>query len=339
MNFQCSEDITAAGLAELKGLNELRSLGCLSLDAAGLNTIKDFSNLECLRAGVDAIADLSVLKSVKSLDISVSGTAGDKAGKVRLPPNLRSLELSRKTLVKLDFQSSPHIERVSLSLLPTRRYDEKTDRFYEPVDFAWLKGLSELKELVLREAVDEDMAAVAKFASPRAVTVIGGTCEQVAIGDAGIKAIAQMKHLESLRIVNGWGITDSGIGSLADLPGLRRLELWNFSTKLTADGLAAVWQLKQLRTLAFASFDSEADKGFIARLKGLAELEELTFSGRVTDEELKNLAALKKLRRLDLTHAGGFTDVGVIWLLTALPNLETLKITIRYEPPKEHWEK
>lgn len=192
---------------------------------------------------------------------------------------------------------------------------------------------------MLREAVDEDMAAVAKFASPRAVTVIGGTCEQVAIGDAGIKAIAQMKHLESLRIVNGWGITDSGIGSLADLPGLRRLELWNFSTKLTADGLAAVWQLKQLRTLAFASFDSEADKGFIARLKGLAELEELTFSGRVTDEELKNLAALKKLRRLDLTHAGGFTDVGVIWLLTALPNLETLKITIRYEPPKEHWEK
>lgn len=344
LRCQFSKDVSAAGLAKIKGLSKLRSLGHPRIDADGLLALKDLRKLEHLTVSIPYESEsedlnFSALGSLEQLDICFVGDpARGKNFRLRIPEKLRGLALSRETAARLRFPSSQHIERISVFIGPSGRYNEQTERFDKSVDLKWLGSFPKLRDLELREPVDKDVEVIARTTCPRALTVVGGSCGDVSIGDPGMKAIGAMRQLESLKVENGWNVTDAGMASLSNLGQLQRLELLTFSAKLTAVGLAPVWQLKHLRTLAFAAFDSTADEGFIANVRGLPDLEELTFSGRATDEELQNLAALKKLRRLDLSQAAGFTNGGISWMLKSLPNLDTLKITVRFTPTTEQRE-
>jgi hypothetical protein len=335
LNLRGNRRITDAGIARLKGFDSLRSLVVDRLGAAGLSALKDVPRLEELNVTTydpgQGKADLSVLRGLRRL--RVYNVSSALPGDLRLPEGLRLLELPYRTVGALDLKTAGRIERVGLGL---ESYDVRRRR---AKDLTWLGSLPALRDLMLTDALDSDVRAVARLASLRSLSVVP-PCP-VPLGKEAMKAIAGLQHLESLEVQgNGWTagiirnggtVGDDDMAALRQLSKLRHLDLRGFP-EVSPKGLDFVWDLKELRTLTLdlsAEIIADSTAAVLGHLESLSKLEELCLQGTVTDVALNKLATVKKLRRLDLTSAEGYTDAGLATLMRTLPELETLKFTIK----------
>ena len=120
-------------------------------------------------------------------------------------------------------------------------------------------------------------------------------------------------------------VTDAGIGALAGLEHLKRLELGE--TPISPAGLAAICKLTGLEALRVDLPEGAPGVSILDILLGisaLTNLKELTLAGPVTDLRLKCLGGLVGLRRLDVSGGTGYTDEGLAALVRSLPELKEL---------------
>lgn len=137
---------------------------------------------------------------------------------------------------------------------------------------------------------------------------------RVAIGDADVKALAEMTALEVLDL-SYTQITDATLAVIAKLPKLKQLSL--YGTKITDNGLANLAKLDSLESL-FLAETNIGDAG-LKHLSSLTNLQSLELDHtKITT--LDALGNLKKLRRLEVHHNRGLNDVGV-QALARLPAL------------------
>ncbi len=330
LDLRFSDRITDAGVAQLRGLSNLRVLRLEKLGPKGLSAIKDLPRLEHL--SIDTYnpaggkADFSLLRHLKSL--TIHSLAGNATGNICVPENLRRLELGEWWFRKegrLNLQPAPtHLACLGLCFPPRCSPESKQ------VELQWLSSFWELRELTLDYAIEKDLITLPALASLRALALTG---QSGVITDQGMKVIARFRQLESLRTQNTWRVTDEGMEALRNLPRLRRLE-FEVIAGVSEKGLASIWLLKRLRALHLDLSD-ESLKGLVedvlARVNTLSELEELSLRGTLTDKGLGNLANLKKLRSLDLRWCDGFTDDGLASLMSSLPGLQVVKRTYERE--------
>jgi len=335
--------VTDAGLAGLKAMRGLRVIELGAIGSLGLAALAELPSLEDLEIGeyrpASGRCGLTQLRHVKRLRIS--NIADDNPGPFGLPPELTQLDAPYSTVARLDLQSSKRLVDLQLGL-PLRHGANPSEDGYAPLDRKWLQSLPSLRALTLRNPVESDVVAVASLTSLRELSLIG-TCS-TALGNNGMRALAAMRDLDSLTIVDyydGAGkelkITE-GMDVLPSLPKLHRLELRGFPA-VTSNALANIWPLKGLHVLRLKLVGKRMDEsldGMVAQIKLLSNLEELTLSFDVpktlTDDALRSLRDLKKLRRLDLGSTEGYSDDALASVMRALPELHELKRTLKPRP-------
>jgi Leucine-rich repeat (LRR) protein len=321
--------VTDEGLAVIRDLRELRVLKLETLGTTGLSAIEELPQLERLSIGTfvptDRKADFSRLEHLKWL--SLSGLAPGREIDIRLPPNLRGLELSEWWFRRKNrFNLLPALSQLkSLRLEFPARCAPDSRR----INLDWLGSLPELRELTLDRAIEKDLMTLPDLPSLRTLELTG---QHGVISNESLKVIvSRLPHLESLRTMTGWFVTDTGMEPLRKMTSLRRLEL-EYTFGLSEKGLASIGELEDLRVL-HVGLPDESRQGpvadVVARIASLKELEELWLGGNLSDESLGHLASLKKLRSLDLTGCEGFTDEALASLMDELPRLTTLTYTAR----------
>lgn len=176
------------------------------------------------------------------------------------------------------------------------------------------------------------------------------------------KNIAQLEHLESLKIHSLRQLEDESSEYLSKLQNLRTLEL-SYSTQLVSektakhigqlsnlrnlnlsgaswlkdDGIAHIAQLQNLRTLNLQScYRLTAESGnHIAQLKNLHTLD-ISSCSDLTEQVVENLIPLNKsLLRLNVSYIDAHTDDACVHI-AKLQKLQTLNISVHHRGDANH---
>jgi len=142
------------------------------------------------------------------------------------------------------------------------------------------------------------------------------------IGDDHVQYIKRLKSLETIEFEE-CGITDKGVGELAELTKLKALR-FSVCRRVTDEGIAKLGKLLELEVLEL-TYTGVTGKGF-DELTSLSKLKELDVSdSSFTDDGLKKLKALKGLQVLILWYNFGVTDRGLDHL-KAIPRLRLVAV-------------
>jgi hypothetical protein len=138
-----------------------------------------------------------------------------------------------------------------------------------PDDYKMLARSKTVQLLDLRKVkntTDEGLKAVAGIPQLQGLVISGD-----AVTDAGLKALAQCKSLDSVSLMTK-NVTDAGVKELAALPKLRWLYL--FGMTLTGSGFEAFAGSKTLESISTEYVDGLTDEGIkhLAKLPALNEL-------------------------------------------------------------------
>ncbi|MBI5726080.1 MAG: hypothetical protein HZA50_19120 [Planctomycetes bacterium] len=337
-----SEDL----IKEVASLKHLRVLKISRLDEKFLAALKELPHLKELTVykieSKEGVTDLSVLTNLHSFKFEHFWKS--KENKIRLPINIRNLNIDGKVMDKIDRAALPMgLEHIEMRAPWNEEPYPELRKFFE--------ALPNLHSLKIDLARDRELEEIAGLKSLRELDVT----DACMIKDGGLRHLAGLKELESFKAGRlGFLATSAGMAFLLDnLPNLRCLEM---SQKLDSSAwMAKLAELKQLRVLTFVNYrktpTDDLDKA-AEYLKMLGDrLEELSFRGQVTDEmldamiqlkklqrlalfsanftdeNLMKLADLKELRSLELSCTGSFTDKELSELMKALPRLQEVKLT------------
>jgi CheY-like chemotaxis protein len=140
------------------------------------------------------------------------------------------------------------------------------------------------------------------------------------VTDAGLEALRDLNHLESLTL-SFLKITDLGLGHLATLSSLTHLDL--SVSAITGAGLESLRSLLHLRSLDLSA--TRIRDASLASLGGLVALEQLDLHMTgIGDAGLAHLSGLRQLRQLDI-FSTAVTDLGM-GQLAALTQLRILNV-------------
>jgi hypothetical protein len=125
-------------------------------------------------------------------------------------------------------------------------------------------------------------------------------------------AMQRLPRLQQLTTLSSGGITDEGLRHLERMPQLRQLDLGNWRSVITDDGLQVLRHLKNLRSFEMVWAQRITDAG-VSNLAGCHDLERVNLFGTNTgDGALKTMAGKQKLAYLS---AGNMvTDAGIGYL-------------------------
>ena len=352
LNLQATQ-VGDAGLAVLKGMHHLRklNLGRTKITSDGMETIGQLASLEELDLGRTKITEATrerkasppsdspfdspappgpatvqlgsrpALEHLKNLvrlrKLGLAGIGGDGLDQLVGLPSLSELDMSEGLGVagKKQLEALPHLEILKLCGCRLGLTTELDD----------LRNLGKLREL--------DMS-------------------MVWYSTASFRPGAQFTRLRKLQLTAGAFTYAVALGSLAQVPELRELELASpllddagilqqtglgqveslilDAPRVTDDGLKFLDGWKNLKELTLRCELTDAGLPHVAQLGGLRKL---TISNTwITDAGLNRLAALTNLRRLDITYTACTTE-GVDRLQRALPDCEILSGGRAPHPP------
>jgi Leucine-rich repeat (LRR) protein len=183
----------------------------------------------------------------------------------------------------------------------------------------------------MRNITDEGIARLTKMRSLKKLEI--GSSQ---VTDKGLLYLSRIKTLERLDLPQQQkGITDIGVGYLAELPNLKELsinrvhsaDLTRNTEYYTDKGLESLAKCKTLEVLGIGSIGI-TDVG-LEHVAKLTNLKRLTLYGcdNVTDKGLAQLAALKSLR--DLNIAYGQITLSGINQLNSITSLIHMDISLR----------
>lgn len=145
--------------------------------------------------------------------------------------------------------------------------------------------------------------------------------------DEGLDHIGELRNLERLAFY-GDSVTGRDLKSLAELKGLRELDIWFRWGQLNDLDLNNLFSLTDLRVLRVRGHESLSDENLKA-LKPLTELEILEIrADSITNQGLKHIGGLSGLRVLNLIRSRRFNydDVSLKYL-SPLVNLRKLDLS------------
>lgn len=149
--------------------------------------------------------------------------------------------------------------------------------------------------------------------------------------DDAVPALARLRNLREIGFYGGFkrntlGITDTGLGRLADLqlPALDHI-LLGHSERITDRGMAHVARISTLRSLGLINCDRITGEG-LGHLAGMESLRRLDLRGcdGITDEALERLRGMHHLEEIELAGSS-VTEQGVRNLRSALPGCRVTK--------------
>jgi hypothetical protein len=167
------------------------------------------------------------------------------------------------------------------------------------------------KELVLYGTANRD-DLLARLADVPFVNEL--TFKNLLATDAGLRHLAKLPNLRSVKVLETLGVGDPVLKRLCELKGLEAIQIGpDFDVRITDAGLAHLGGLPKLRSLRLEGAAEITDAG-AARLKALVGLRELDLAGSgLTDAGLAQLKALRDLQELGLRRTK-ITDAGVVGL-------------------------
>jgi len=183
-----------------------------------------------------------------------------------------------------------------------------------------LRGLGKLEELSLGDSStsDSDMGSVAMLVGLVSLDLSNTDPRHAGITDAGLKEIARLAGLRDLDLSQN-AVGDSGVRTLAALSHLTVLNL--YKTKVTDAGLGGLAEIPQIEDL-FIGGGPIPDAG-LERLEGMKRLKNLAcWDAPITDAGLMHLRSLPRLEVLSLGQRLRVTEQGVRDLKRAIPKLK-----------------
>lgn len=168
------------------------------------------------------------------------------------------------------------------------------------------------------EVAQADAEKLRLVASLRTLESLG--LHEMAINDAGLAPLANLTHLERLRIDGCYNLTDNALAHLEGLESLESVEI-RFSP-ITDRSFVHLAKLPRLRELILDFHDGGGEG--IGHLRSMRSLESLELSGpSISDDALLHIAGLPRLRDI-VIHGGKFTDRG----LEHIARIQNLRILI-----------
>ena len=293
--------------------------------------IAKFKSLQTLDLGVTQVTDagmaqLQGLSNLKSLSLPVSATDKSMAVVGRFS-NLETLHISQNRITEkgiAELKQLKNLKTLTLSNLDANNSGGIVDALIHGgpahTNNFTDRGLAHLAELPSLESLDISGnpritgTGLAGFKSLKAVTLNGN-----GLTDAGLKSVARLTTLQSLNLnlSGNKGITDAGIAELKSLQHLLpSLDLSD--TRVTDAGLKELAALQGLQALNL-NHTSIGDDG-LAELKRLPALKSIELqSTNITDAGAKHLSEFPALESVDLWGTL-VTEVG----LHELPHLKRL---------------
>ena len=228
---------------------------------------------------------LSMLPSVRLLTVlSIVQTATAQTTKIRLPPTVIELHISSDVAARIDLRTCKKVERLCLDFgFDNNRYDESNGHYDKGTDMKWLRLLPNLNRLEVRNPNNADISAIGPLVAMHTLS-LNCDCEDAQIGDEAA-SLTVMPRLESLLLKSCWGVTGTGIRSLANLHNLRRLDLVDHFPKVDDNALKAVCELTQLKELTVHLSERPANE-LVQCIRGMPQLEGLTIGVAANDNEL-----------------------------------------------------
>jgi uncharacterized protein (TIGR02996 family) len=157
----------------------------------------------------------------------------------------------------------------------------------------YLPAMTQLQHLALTESEITDAGLARLGGLVRLTRLVLSECSQ--IGNAGLKSLVGLRHLEDLSLANT-KINNAGLKHLANFEELRYLDVSN--TQITGAGLATICRLKKLVSLKLSG-NEKIDDTHILKLAQLPELTDLDIGfTSVTRFRLPRLLAVMKLKHL-----------------------------------------
>lgn len=299
-------DSDLALLARLERLEEL-SLCRGGLSSAGLGRLAQLTNLSRLRFWGDSITDdivaqLKGVSSLKNLNLAHSQITDAGLSHVSAMTGLEILALygcniTDKGLAHLG--SMPSLKMLNLSGCPPGSIDINNPRISD-AGMAHLKRARTLERLDLPNTgiSDKGLAHLSELSNLRSLSVglrtgLSGLPNHY--GDEGVKSLAKLRRLETLRI-GGPHVTDAAMPDIASLSSLRELAL--YGCPITREGLSFLTALKSLEGLSIHRADlKKADLAILNQIPSLVELSVTPVGG---GDGPINIAGLRRLQRLEL---------------------------------------
>jgi F-box/leucine-rich repeat protein 14 len=325
-----------------------RRRGVKRVEPRGIEALPEELLGHCLSFAVDTLTEAELLRAVSP------------AFRKKVPGSMRRLKLS-------DPWPSDLLTLKRYPLLTSVAVVHATPEILR--DLAETEGMERLLDLSMDMAEPVTTAAVEAIAC-KLPMLRSLKLAYSGITDAGVRALARLKHLRELRIVADAAITEAGLlslrlilpglqvleitGNITDAflgalgPGLRELSLWN-CPRVTAAGLEAVARLGNLEDLALRRC-GPVDATCLRRLTRLRRLrlqgvrgcrhvlpslhrpEALVLEDSdVGDADLRLVRGFGELRHLGLRGSRGVTDAGLRCTLGALRHLRRLDLGSCYK--------
>jgi Leucine-rich repeat (LRR) protein len=333
--IRVSTEFTDAGVASLKGLKNLRTVGfgTSQIGAEGLRYLAELPNLEALSdvaLNTESIRALTAFPNLKSLRI---GTA--------MPP--LNADVPREDISGLAALTS--LEDLYLG----------GGRWVEE-DLVFLESLRDLRRLTIvsREVTDRTMAWIGKLEhlefldlhmtgmTKRGLNQLNGLTNlrtldvaMFSMDGAGIdetpldlSALTQVRTLE----LSGFDLQDADLVSLAHMPLLEWVVLQNDA--MTEEALVPLGNLAALKHLFISNLSCTTGQG-LASLTGMQKASSFRLSGHITDGALNRLAEHPSLWGLTIETDQTIRPETVARLRERLPAIEYIHIDepMRFDRP------
>jgi internalin A len=307
--------ITDAGLKQIAKLTTLKRLEVCSpgISDDGVQALRSLTNLEELSLSYGekltgtGFKELAPLKNLTSLDVWANPLTDAGVAEIGKITSLRKLMISGQ-ITDEGMQGLRGLANLAELRLSSSKAIHAT-------------GLSELSRLPKLISLDftgetdyrEDIAEIGRLKNLRRLS-LGGP-----VRDENFNELRSLTNLTDLRlsanlpphVFNG-----SGLGELAQLDRLVRLDLWN--TSIQDAGLEAIGKIQSLQSLDVSS-TGITDAGLVG-LCSLKNLTKLNLSGtKIKDLRRAELRNLKSLSELNLAYTQ-ITDASLAELHD-LPNL------------------
>ena len=316
-----AEDITDDDLANLRGtrIRTLELSGCDEITDAGLAVIAEMPQLRTLSvsnceqitsAALRHLAGLTQLRALK-MDLIGQITDADLA-------HLAGLTQLRQ----LDLYECEQITDAGLAHLAGMTQMRELSLWYSeqitPAGMTHLRKMPWLRKLHLdfRILDRNDYAAYRLFGSNGQVGGFG-----FAGGGNRRKSTAVRKNRGDTN-ADDPSHSDVRLDFVKELTQLRELNI-SGCDQSTAEGLAGLAGLTQLRTLRLPDHLTDDDLAVFAGMTQLLHTLDLSGCGKITDAGLSHLQKLPRLRELNLAYCGQITDDGIsqLHILTQLEKL------------------
>jgi len=322
--IQIATNFTAAGIAHLKSLTNLRKVGFAStqISDAGVRHLAALPNLEAiegLQFNSENTKNLASFENLKSLKVSLEVPQGQSAptdiSNIAGLKNLEELIIDGRQLSDEDLSCIESLSSLKkLSFMGQVVTDKATASIGKLKQLEYFKlylssvtksGLNQLGGLTNLRVLD-----VSVHPNSRA------SAEQVRLDLSGLT------NLNTLEL-SGFSLQDADLMSLAGLNNLEWLRLQNES--LSEDSLQHLKNLSGLKTLYINKVSCPTGSG-LEYLAGLNKLTSMTLQGRIRGAALGRLTGLDALRTLRILTDEPIRTQTISNLRRRLPAIEHIHI-------------